>query len=533
MVEKYAPRTAPIQLLGVRLRAITPVRVLVALMIVYAIFLFAGMAYKHSFWGQGFDQVDYEQAIWNTTQGRFLGVSRYNFTDTFLGLDVALGFLVAVPFYAIFPSAYTLMALQTTLLALGAAPVYLIARDRFKSRWAGVAWAAVYLLYPTLHFVNMTPPFQARVVGILGLLWAFRFFQQDRLWPFLAALLLAMTARTDVALVAVAFGLYALLSRRSWAWFAPPLLAGLAWFYVAISIISPSFYYPDFNPATIQAPIAAQDDIYNETWPGTSAQIGYYAHLGESIPDIIINIVTHPVEVMQLMFGPAKLVYLALMFGTLLFLPLLAPKELLLCAPIFAINLLSTRDAQYVITEQYQALIIPGIVIAGIYGAAWLWERLQRRDAQELSRATRRGYRFAPALPPNRAQRAAPALLLGLALLVGLWNIPLRNPVVSAFRNPERPERVALMEQMAAQIPPDARVAATSFLAPQLLPRQYLYYLPGGSMHVPIERAEYAFIDTRARVLAGTGLVERLRADPVWELLAEQDDLVLFRQREP
>lgn len=523
-------RIAPLQWLSVRLRAISPVYVLLALMLLYAVVLFGAMAYKHSYWGQGFDQVDYEQAIWNTTQGRFLGVSRYAFTDTFLGLDVALGFLVAVPFYALWPSAHTLMALQTLFLVLGAVPVYLIARDRFNNRWAGVAWAAAYLLYPTLQFVNMTPPFQARVVGILGLLWAFYFFQRERLGPFLLLLLLAMMARSDVALIAVAFGLYALLSRRDWRWFAPPLLGGLVWFYLAISVISPSFYYKDFTPATGQAVIDTNEDIYNETWPGTSAQIGYYAHLGDSLPDIVINILTHPVEVVQLMFAPEKLVYLFLMFGTLLFLPLLAPKELLLCAPIFAINLLSTRTAQIVITEQYQALIIPGIVIAGIYGAAWLWEWLKHRSPRPAQRAAMPGSRFADSTSPAPVQRYAPLLLLALVLLVGLLNIPVKNPVVSALRNPERPERVAVMERMAALIPPDARVAATSFLAPHLLPRQYLYYLPGGTMHVQVDQAEYAFIDTRARVLEGSGLLERLRSDPDWQVIAEENDLVLFKQ---
>jgi hypothetical protein len=62
------------------------------------------------------------------------------------------------------------------------------------------------------------------------------------------------------------------------------------------------------------------------------------------------------------------------------------------------------------------------------------------------------------------------------------------------------------------------------------LPRQHLYYLPGGPMHVPVDQAEYAFIDTRAKVLAGTNLIERLRNDPQWRVIAEQDDLVLFKQ---
>jgi hypothetical protein len=497
------------------LRAIRPEWALVALVVLYSIFMIAGLSYKHSYWGQGFDQVDYELAIWNTTQGRFLGVSRYNFTDTFMGLDVALGFLPAVPFYAIVPSAQTLIVLQSLLLASGAIPVYLIARRLLESKWAGVAWAAVYLLYPTTQFVNMTAPFQARIPGVLCILWAFLFFQRQQLRPTLLLLFVGMTSRTDAALVVVAFGLYALAMRRDWRWWAPPILIGGLYFYLAISVIAPAFYSPGYQARLTEAQVSQQQD-YNECWPCGSAQIGYYSHLGESLPDIVINIITHPLQVIQLMFSPEKLWYLFLMFGTLLFLPLLAPRELLLAAPIFAINLLSTRVYQYVITEQYQTLLIPGMIIAGMSGSVVLWNWLQPRIPDEGQR-----------------RQIGAGLLLGMFLLVGFFNIPLRNPVVSAFRNPEVPERVAIMERMKARIPPDARVAATSFLGPHLIPREELYFIPGGEMHHQVDEAEYAFIDARAATLQGSGFVEALRADPSWELIDEERELLLFRKRAP
>jgi hypothetical protein len=120
--------------------------------------------------------------------------------------------------------------------------------------------------------------------------------------------------------------------------------------------------------------------------------------------------------------------------------------------------------------------------------------------------------------------------------LVALLNVPLKNPVVSAIRYPERPERVALMERMKALIPPDAVVAATSFQAPHLLPRAEIYYIPGGPMHHQVDEAEYAFIDTRAAGLRaeaarGNDIVAGLRADPTWEVVAEEDDLILLRKR--
>jgi uncharacterized membrane protein len=497
--------------------AIRPVYLLVGMILLYFAFLTAGLAFKWAMWGQGFDHVDYEQAIWNTTQGRPFEISRYNFTDSILGMDWMPGLLFAVPFYALWPSAYMLAILQSALLALGAVPVFLIARDRFGgSDRAGLAWAAAYLLYPTLQFVNMTPPWQPRTLAILCLLWAFRFWDQRRLVPFLLMLLVAITTRTDVSLVVVAWGLLSLLYRRNWRWWAPVLALGFGWFYLSTSIITPSFYHADYDPTQGVVNYDPNQGQQAAAWPGESAQIGYYAHLGKDPVDIVKNILTHPVETFNLMFTGPKLWYLFLMFATLLFLPLLAPDILLLCAPIFLINLLSTRVYQYTIEEQYQALIIPGIVLAGVVGSARLWHWYNRRREA----AGRSALRYVP----------LSALIVPI-LIIGALHLPLKNPVISTFRNPEKAERVALMEEFAALIPRDAKVAATSFLAPHMLPRQFLFYLPPGPMHHSVDEAEYAFIDTRAGVLKERPeLLEHLRTSPNWQVVREENDLVLFHQ---
>jgi hypothetical protein len=89
---------------------------------------------------------------------------------------------------------------------------------------------------------------------------------------------------------------------------------------------------------------------------------------------------------------------------------------------------------------------------------------------------------------------------------------------------------------MRAQIPPEAKVAATSFLAPHLLPREELYYIPGGKMHHQADEADYVFIDRRASGLRaeaarGNDILGRLLADPGWEIVDQADDLILLRKR--
>lgn len=516
---------------------ITPQAALGAIILLAAALLIGAGAYKYSYWGHGFDMVDFHMPVWGTTQGHFLLVSRYNFTDTFMGLDVALGFLPAVPFYVLVPSAYTLVVLQTLLLVSAALPVYLIARDRLASPWGGVAFATLYLLYPTTQFMGMAAPFQPRVPALVLFFWAFWFLERRRLGPYLALLALASLARTDAALVTVAFGMYAVLRRRPWAYSVLPITLGLAYFYVAITYITPRFYSPSFQPPPqVEVPFDLNRD-YNDMWPcGVSPQACYYMHLGGGIPNIVKNILTHPVEVLGFVLQPAKLEYLFLMFAGLLFLPLFAPRELLLAAPVFAINLLSNRVYQYVITEQYQILAIPGMVIAAIYGAAWLLEAFERR-AQNAKRSEGQGQTAAAAPEGARSFYALRSTFYVTAvLLVALLNVPLKNPVISALRNPEQPERVAVMERMKAMIPPDAKVAATSFLAPHLLPRLEIFFIPGGKMHHQPDEADYAFIDRRAAGLRaeaerGNDIVARLLADPNWEVVADEDDLLLLRKR--
>jgi uncharacterized membrane protein len=564
---------------------LTPLRALGALMLGFVVVMIAGASFKYSRWGHGFDMVDFHLPIWGTLNGHFLLVSRYNFTDTFMGLDVALGFLPALPFYALLPSAYTLVVIQTVLLASAAIPVYLIAQRRFANAWVGVAFAAIYLIWPVTQFMTMAAPFQPRVPGLVLFFWAFYCLEQRRLLPYLLLLGLAMLTRTDAALVTVAFGMYAALRRFPITYALVPMLVGFVYFYVAITYITPQFYSASFQPVRVEVPFDLNRD-YNDMWPcGMSPQACYYLHLGSGLTDIAKNILLHPVQVFFFIVEPPKLAYLALMFGSLLFLPLFAPRELLIVAPIFAINLLSNRVYQYVITEQYQILAVPGMIIAAIYGAAWLWERVQgrgsgerraesgerradgRRQTADGRRKTADGRRQTEdggqqsavsgqrsAVSSQRSaisgQRSAvsgrlsaigyrlsaintlPAIAtLSVLLLVAALNIPLRNPVISSVRNPESAQRVALMEQLKAQIPPDARVAATSFLAPHLIPRLELYFIPGGPMHHQIDEAEYAFIDTRAAALRGTDIVANLLADPAWELLHAEDDLLLLRKR--
>src|SRR5205085_5861412 len=139
--------------------------------------IFAASFYKYETFGQGYDQVDFEQGIWNTVQGRPMEDSRFNFTDSVFGMDWMPMLLLFVSAYALVPSAHTLFFLQIVGSALGAVPLYWLARDRFASQTVGLGAGAAYLLYPTLLH-GVLNPFQVRLFSVALLLFGFYYFEK-------------------------------------------------------------------------------------------------------------------------------------------------------------------------------------------------------------------------------------------------------------------------------------------------------------------------------------------------------------------
>ena len=282
---------------------------------------------------------------------------------------------------------------------------------------------------------------------------------------------------------------------------------GIAWFLVSTSIIVPAFYRADYHPQAVASSGDACLD-YSKNWPGKSPQLAYYCHLGGSASEIVGTIVTRPVYVASIVFTPEKMRYVALMLLPLLLLPLLAPDVALLAAAPLAMNLLSLRPFQITVREQYQTLLIPGLIMAAIVGAARLWQWKQQHTM--------------------RWSTIAGLALISFALVV---NLAYKNPVISAVRNTETAERLKAMRQIASMIPADAALGATSFLAPNLMPRQGMFYFPPDASLPPPERADYLFIDRRAAALERTDLLKQLLASQQWQVLAEEEDIVLLRRR--
>lgn len=457
----------------------------------------------------GFDLAFYQQAIWNTVHGRFMAVSGTDFSQSLFGTDFILIYTLMVPFYALLPNPMTLLVLETIVVAFGAVPVYWLARDTLKQPWLALGLALLYLLLPVVQNGNLYE-LRERQMACTFLLFAFYFWQKGRLSLFGLFAVLALCCRPENGLVLVMLGLYGWLSGRSklpnsgrrFIWV--PVALGLAWFLAALLIIQVATGWNGF--------------ALGSTFAGGSPVAA------------VTTLVTNPPKGFQQLFPTGadllgKLLYIPLLLLPFAFLPLLAPRPLLMALPPVGLNLLAgaKRDLQFnPFDYHYQASVIPWLFVATIFALV----RLRTR----------------PALASKRLPLVVGGLLaLTLFLNIGLnlWPAGLELDGFPRIKNGWGPvlrvkenARWAAGKALLQQIPADAPLAISNTWAPQVPPRHGLWLLtdrPLYSLH-PARDAQYAFADLRNSEEAAQ--VQKLLATGDWTEVARQAEYSLLKRRQ-
>lgn len=391
------------------------------------------------------DLAIYDNILWNTSHGNFLGCSfcaggNHNTAH----FDPIL--VVIVPLYLLVPRAETLLVFQSFWLASGIIPLFLLTKQKLDSPWIGVAFALAYLLYPALHGVNMYD-FHSLALLIPSFLWAIYFLDtkaNKRYWLALFAILLT---REDTALLACFIGVYAILSRRPWMGFWTMIIA------LTYLIFVKSFLMPN------------SDLLVKGHFVGRYASMIPYPE--ENLKGLVISFFSNPVFVLKTLFSPEmKLFYYLALLGPLLFLPLFAGRKLILT--LYGLIFIGLADLKYhySLHFQYSAILFPVLFVAlpdSIYRirqSSWL-SFLQLKQSSLttslvftcLFASLLTSYKFG-VLWPNTSFRAG-------------WNRLDRNP------NEERIQRYQFLREMIAEIPVEASVCATNSIAPHISNRSY------------------------------------------------------------
>ncbi|MEJ2209198.1 MAG: DUF2079 domain-containing protein, partial [Anaerolineae bacterium] len=474
--------------------------VLWLLMLLYAGYFSALSIRQHdAFLTHKADLGHFDQPIWNSLHGRLLvrtqqGEQLTRLTDHFepILIPLSLSFLV-------WDDVRALLVLQSLALALGALPLFWLGRDEVRSAGyglpvaeaAGLALAAVYLLFPALQAANLTE-FHAAPFMVAPMLLALYYARQGRYGPMWLWALAVMAVKEEMSLLTLMLGLWLLLARREWKQGAGLAAASLAWFGLATFVIVPHY-----------APLkyGVEESVYFQR----------YGELGDSPWEVARSLVTRPALVWRIATEPARLNYLlGLLLSAGLILPLLAPEVLLLSLPSLAANLLSSYEAMYSGVYHYSAPVVPFVMAAAAVGLGRLGRWVKGGRQRSLA-------------------------LMGVAglFLAGSLAYHLQRgytPLARLFFWPEVTDHNRLLEQrFAPQIPADAVLSTTAPLFPHLDHRERIHQFPR------VEDANWVLLDAGSFAEMHPADVRRAYDELIdggaWCIVDAADGYVLLERR--
>jgi uncharacterized membrane protein len=425
------------------------------------------------------------QAVWSTAHGHPLRITDLKGDQiSRLGAHVDPILALFAPLWWLWPSAGLLLVVQALAVALGALPVFWLARKHLRSDWPAFGFAVAYLLLPAVQWLTLNE-FHPVALATPLLLYAFWFLDEDRLLPFAPCAALACACKEEIPLVVAGFGIWYALSRRRYAVGAAIVAGGAVWAGLAIGVI-----IPHFNNG-------ASSSFYSR-----------YSEVGGSPKGVLRTAVTHPWTLVAKAFGHRGIHYLIELALPLAALWALAPLALVAALPDLAINVLSATPTQTSIHFHYVAGIVPALVVATVLGA----KRLGR-----------------PAL--------AAVLVVGAALIgnyrlgpIPLWaELPGGQSFQAHAADVSRHDEIALR---AVDVVPDgAVVSASNSLGAHLSARRRVLSFPyvQDATWIAADETVPSWADRLAPIPAATELA-RIRRDPAWRLVFEQDGVLVFHR---
>jgi uncharacterized membrane protein len=432
-----------------------------------------------------FDLGNMVQAVWATAHGHPLLVTDLAGRQVSrLGAHVDPILVVFAPLWWLWPSASLLLVTQSVALALGALPVYWLARKHIGSQRAAVACALAYLVYPATSWLALNE-FHPVALATPALLFAFWYLDEDRLLPFAAFALVAALCREEIPLVIAGFGIwYAFAHGRKRTGLAIAA-AGVIWSALAIGVVIPHFSH------------------------GVSPFQGRYDEVGGSPSGIARTALHDPLRLVRIAFDLRGVGYLLDLVLPLAGLCLLSPV-VLVAVPMLALNLLSSTQPQTSIHFHYTSGEIPPLVIAAVFGAARLRARV----------------------------RLPVATLVLAAALVGnyvLGGIPVWHALPGGQSLQANVEIVSAHDRIASRalqlIPRSAVVSASNSLGAHLSARRRVLSFPfiEDATWIAVDSTSPGYAD-RMAPLATAAQLAWLTRNPAWRVVFAQDGVTVLRR---
>jgi uncharacterized membrane protein len=439
-----------------------------------------------------FDLGNMTQAVWATAHGHFLQVTNLTGEQTSrLGSHFDPILAALAPLWLVWSSPDLLLTVQAIAVALGALPVFWLARKHLGSVRTAVCFALAYLLYPAVEWLVLNE-FHPVAFACPLLLFAFWYLDEDRLLAFAAFAVLAITTKEEIGLVVCGFGLWYAISRSRVRAGATIAVCGAAASALAVEVVVPHFS-------------GSASSFYSR-----------YSDVGGTPGGIIRTFATHPLRVLGDAFSGGDLHYLGHLLVPLLALFALAPVALLAALPELALNVLSGNPYQRSIHFHYTAGLIAPLFVASVLGAAAL---VRRR--------------------PKLAAVVGPAVL-AMAVLSNYWlgALPFWAGFPGGSDYQQHAARVTAHDRIAARaaalVPDGAVVSAGNALGAHLSARRRILSFPrlDDATWVAVDETQGSYLDGAAPLPMATDLVH-LRRDPDWRLVFSEDGVSVFHRVRP
>jgi uncharacterized membrane protein len=433
-----------------------------------------------------FDLGNMVQAVWSTAHGHPLQVTNLHGAQVSrLGAHVDPILAVFAPLWWLWPSPSLLLTAQAIAVALGALPLFWLARKHTTSDRAALGFSLAYLLFPATEWMTLNE-FHPVALACPLLLFAIWYLDEDRLLPFAGFALLAAVTREEIPLVIAGLGLWYAIGRRRWLVGGTIAVVGIAASAAAIQVVIPHFHQ------------------------GTAAFYSRYDAVGGSASGIARKAVTDPGRLVSVAFDHRGTHYLLDLLLPIAALALLAPLLLVALVPELALNLLSSVDAQSSIHYHYVAGEVPILFAAAAIGAGRLGRWAGAAATVAVLAAVAGNYLLGP---------------------IPLWrSLPGGETLQARSAQVSRHDRIAAHEL--ELIPAGAPVAATNALGAHLSERQRIFSVPylGGAEWVAVDEQKPSLGDHNDKQ-GGLREIGRLRRNPRFKLVAAADGVLVFRRR--
>ncbi len=406
-------------------------------LIILYIFVFSYLSILRyrSFQTSAYDLGTMIQVIWNTSKGWFLQDS-INMGYPMTRFWMAHWEFIFIPIALIFkiiPHAYTILILQSVVVTLGALPLYWIGKLITHDKSTAVTFSFAYLMYPAIQNANLADVHGVTFAAPL-LIFTFYYLIKKNFKLFYLFTLLTLLCREDSALLLIMMGIYAFFALKEKKHGLIVAAVSVIWFliwYQRLKIRS-LLGFPEFD-------IMAGADTH-------------WSHLGQLSHD--------PLYLFKFWAKQYNILYFIYIFAPVVFLSFFEWKILLIAAPIFFINLISSYYYTHDVEHYYSVTVAPFVFISAIYGLQKIYEFFRNKLI----------HRFKERSIRENVLSIGSTLVLVLAIVFFF----IKSNALD-FRHWKVTEHHQVLDEVIKTIPANVSLSAESRLIPQAAKRHEIY----------------------------------------------------------